>query len=120
MIAHHSGTHLPNVGLSNSFSFNFCLIPNRLADAFVQLVIRARLHFLYREKDSKDPSLAKHSREYLLAAIDGLRSRAEFQELTINDFPLRKSNFPRRGGVRYELDLEEDSDGSVGDNFDSH
>ncbi|OXV05599.1 hypothetical protein Egran_06635 [Elaphomyces granulatus] len=107
---------------SKAIDFNDCTpLGHAFAKyAFVQLVIRARLHFLYREKDNKDPSLAKHSREYLLAAIDGLRTRAEFQELTINDFPLRKSSLPRRRGVRYELDLEEDSDGSVGDNFDSH
>ena len=84
-------------------------------DAFVQIVIRSRLHFLYREKDGKDPSLAKHSREYLLAAVDGLHSRVEFQDLDVNDFPLRMSSQPRRRGIRYELDMDQDSDGSLGD-----
>lgn len=82
-------------------------------DAFVQLVVRVRLHALYLERGSRDPDLAKYSREHLLATVNGLRSKREFMDLTLSDFPLRNTILTRSKQSRYILNLDEDTDGSV-------
>lgn len=87
-----------------------------IADAFVQLVVRSRLHYLYKQSSgARKLSVAKHCRQYLLAAIDGLHTANECSNLTIDDFPLLADVAMRTPLKRYVLNLAEDSDGSMGE-----
>ena len=79
----------------------------------MQLVVRVRLHALYLERGSREPDLAKYSREHLLATVNGLQSKKEFMDLTLSDFPLRNTILTSKQS-RYTLNLDEDTDGSVG------
>jgi hypothetical protein len=85
------------------------------ADAFVQLVVRARLHYIYKQSNGKKAGVAKHCRQYLLAAIDGLHTAKECSNLTIDDFPLLADVAIRTPLKRQILNLVEDSDGSMGE-----
>jgi hypothetical protein len=76
----------------------------------VQLVSRARLHSLHRQSRN-DPKLWKHSREYLLAAIDGLRTKEKWRNLSLEDFPLSNQSASCVKNKRFRLNLDEDSDG---------
>lgn len=60
------------------------------------------------------PELSKHTRDYLLAAIDSLRVK-EFQHLSVKNFPIRDSIVTRSKRSRYRLDMDEDTDGSPGE-----
>jgi hypothetical protein len=53
----------------------------------------------------------KHSREYLLAAIDGLRSKEKWHILTFHDFPMKEQSASTVKSQRFKPNLEEDSDG---------
>jgi hypothetical protein len=77
----------------------------------VQLVSRARFHALHRQCRT-DTKFMKHSREYLLAAIDGLRSKEKWNVLTLRDFPLKEQSTSTVKNKRFKLNLEEDSDGA--------
>lgn len=79
--------------------------------AFVQMVSRARFHALHC-RCRTDPKFMKHSREYLLAAIDGLRSKEKWNVLTIGDFPMKEQSASTVKNQRFKLNLEEDSDES--------
>ena len=74
----------------------------------MQLVSRARFH---ARRCRTDPKFMKHSREYLLAAIDGLRSKEKWRGLTIRDFPIKEQSASTVKNKRFKLDMEEDSDG---------
>jgi hypothetical protein len=73
------------------------------------MVSRARFHALHCRTD---PKFMKHSREYLLAAIDGLRSKEKWNVLTIGDFPMKEQSASTVKYKRFKLNLEEDSDGA--------
>lgn len=85
-------------------------------DAFIQLVIRSHL-YNRRKLNVADPKLAKHDRRHLLGAYDGLGKKKEFRNLTEDDFPLFATK-PHRVAMTYCIDLDEESDGSVGGGFD--
>ncbi|KAN0066637.1 hypothetical protein V8E54_013169 [Elaphomyces granulatus] len=107
--------HFPAVfsWATRAISFEECS-PNGqdfLRYAFVQLVSRARFHALHCQCRT-DPKFMKHSREYLLAAIDGLRSKEKWNVLALRDFPLKEQSASAVKNKRFKLDLEEDSDGA--------
>ena len=74
------------------------------------MVSRARFHALHC-RCRTDLRFMKHSREYLLAAIDGLRSKEKWRGLTIRDFPIKEQSASTVKNKRFKLDMEEDSDG---------
>lgn len=83
-------------------------------DAFVQLVIRTRLWSL-RETRPDDPKFAKYDRQSLIRTYDCLFNR-KFANLSVEDFPLRTKP-PVRKTQRSTINMNEDSDGSFGENF---
>lgn len=92
--------------------------PLTFVDAFIQLVIRARLcklHYTCGREGHRD--LFKHDRSYLLDAFDGLNTREEWKIIRIADFPLRRQPVIHRRCRRHEVNMDEDSDGSVGEEY---
>ena len=81
----------------------------------MQLVVRARLHYVYKQSNGKELAVAKHCRQYLLAAIDGLHTAEECANLSVNDFPLLDDVALRMPLRRYVLNFLEDTDGSMGE-----
>ena len=94
----------------------YLLIYMCLLDAFVQLVVRARLCRLFSNYTS-DPfntgaNISKHQRSYLLAVFDGMSGLSFWKHISEKDFPLRKAQYPtsRHRVRRPMLDLDADPD----------
>ena len=67
------------------------------------------------EEDPSERALAKYTRKHLLDMFDALHQKSEFQHISIDDYPER--TIPR--GVQYKkrpkVDINEDSDASLGE-----
>lgn len=102
--------------LSSNCSFGFSLIC-AMPDVCIQLIARARLCSLYGRQNQRDPRLCRYDRGSLLSAFDGLYTRQKGMqiEITVNDFPMRVDPVRRRRRRRDTMDMNEDSDGEVGD-----
>jgi hypothetical protein len=59
---------------------------------------------------------SKYTRSRLIGLFDSLDSKADFQDLTLSDFPLRTTS-PRRRRTTQAINLDEDSDASLSVDF---
>jgi len=82
----------------------------------VQMMAICRAASLY--KTTRDSSLSKYNRQYVLDAYDGLHLKAEFHEtLQASDFPLLQVPQSSRRSIRHGIDPTEDSDFELEDDF---
>jgi hypothetical protein len=82
----------------------------------VIIISTCRLVSLFNR--TKDASLSKYTRQYILDLYDGLHKYADFHKvLKPNNFPLLE--FPRlsRRVTRHVIDPADDSKNNLGDNF---
>ena len=85
-------------------------------DAFVVLAVHARLTFLQKQ-DIRNSHLAKYNRQHELDQFDLLWKKEEFYgQVMVEDFPF-STEMRSRYQKRYALDLNEESDNAIDDDF---
>jgi hypothetical protein len=77
--------------------------------------VHARFTYL-QGLHSDDARFAKYDRDHLPATWSGIKDQRHFVGLTINDFPIRQSK-KRRAGITPTLDLNNDIENDIGDDF---
>jgi hypothetical protein len=86
-----------------------------LKDAFVILAVHSYMTKLHQADPGND-TYAKYTRARLISLFDSIGKKADFRDLSLDDFPLRTTHVSRKRTTEI-IDLDEDSDASLGSNF---